>query len=268
MVNQSKNRRSGSRSKRKKAGLMTRLKRQWRKFTKKARRWLIILFVFAIVCCGLYIFGNISFFPQSYSSAEYDGIDISKHQGKIDWKTVAEDKNIQFVYIKATEGASVVDKQYEKNLRQARAAGLKVGSYHFFRGYKPAKDQFAIFRKYVKKSEQDLIPMVDVEETGNRYVDRERLQKNLEEFMQLVKNEYGKYPLLYSQYHFYNQKLAPEFNKYYIFIARYGKQEPHLNGNGYYNIWQYTEKGRIKGIKGTVDLDKFANGTRLKDIML
>jgi len=62
--------------------------------------------------------------------------------------------------------------------------------------------------------------------------------------------------------------LAPEFNKYYIFIARYGTQKPVLKGNGNYNIWQYSEKGRIKGIKGTVDLNRFANGTRLADIEL
>lgn len=62
--------------------------------------------------------------------------------------------------------------------------------------------------------------------------------------------------------------LAPEFNKYYIFIARYGTQKPVLKGNGTYNIWQYSEKGSTKGIKGTVDLNRFANGTTLSDIEL
>ena len=62
--------------------------------------------------------------------------------------------------------------------------------------------------------------------------------------------------------------LAPEFNKYYIFIARYGNKEPHLKGGGRYNVWQYTERGKIKGIKGYVDLDRFANGTTLRDISL
>lgn len=55
--------------------------------------------------------------------------------------------------------------------------------------------------------------------------------------MDLVKREYGKYPILYSQYGFYNKMLAPEFNKYYIFIARYGTQKPVLKGNVNYNIW-------------------------------
>ena len=181
---------------------------------------------------------------------------------------MAQDKKIQFVYIKATEGATHYDKKYETNLQKARKAGLKVGSYHFFTYRKSAKEQFENFKKHVRKYEQDLIPMVDVEKTGNNGATREKLQKTLNEFMQLVKKEYGKYPLLYSQYHFYNRLLAPEFNRYYIYIARYSTQEPILQGGGKYNIWQYTEQGKIEGIDEYVDLARFGNGTTLTDILL
>lgn len=197
----------------------------------------------------------------------YDGIDVSKHQGKIDWEAVSHDGNIQFVYIKATEGATMLDKRYERNIRGARDAGMKVGSYHFFTSRRTAEQQFENFRKHVRKDWQDLIPMVDVEESGCRGASRQELQKSLSEFMQLMKKEYGKYPLLYSQYRFYNEKLAPEFNKYFIFIARYSKSEPTLRGNGKYNIWQYSERGHVEGIKENVDLDRFANGTTLSDIL-
>ena len=66
----------------------------------------------------------------------------------------------------------------------------------------------------------------------------------------------------------YHKMLAPEFNKYFIFIARYGKSTPNLHGPGKHNIWQFTEKGRVPGISGHVDLDKFDNGTTLRDILL
>ena len=105
-------------------------------------------------------------------------------------------------------------------------------------------------------------------ESGVRGISLSDLQQRLIEFMQLVKQEYGKYPLLYSQYGFYNKMLAPEFNKYFIFIARYGKSTPNLHGPGKHNIWQFTEKGRVPGISGHVDLDKFDNGTTLRDILL
>ena len=200
------------------------------------------------------------------SNGLYDGIDVSKHQGKIDWPTVAQDPNIQFVYIKATEGASLVDKRYERNIKEARKAGMTVGSYHFFTTRRSASQQFENFRKHVRKDWQDLIPMVDVEESGCRGANRQQLQQSLSEFMELMRNEYGKYPLLYSQYRFYNEKLAPEFNKYFIFMARYSQSEPTLKGKGKYNIWQYSEQGHVEGIKENVDLDRFANGTSLKDI--
>ena len=200
------------------------------------------------------------------TSSEYDGIDVSKHQGKIDWAEVAKDKNIQFVYIKATEGRSMLDRRYHENIRGAREAGLKVGSYHFFMSRRTAREQFDNFRKHVDPSQQDLIPMVDVEESGCRRASRADLQKNLSEFMELMKDEYGCYPLLYCQYRFYNQKLAPEFNKYFIFMARYSSSEPVLHGKGKHNIWQYTERGKVRGIKGHVDLDRFVNGTTFDDI--
>lgn len=201
-------------------------------------------------------------------STEYNGIDVSKHQGDIDWEKVADDNKIQFVYIKATEGTTLVDSKYKTNIDKARDTGLKVGSYHFFLGYKSPEDQFKNFCRQVDKGKQDLLPVIDVEEKGNRGISRKVLQQRLQTFMDLVKEEYGRYPIIYSQYTFYNTQLAPEFNKYIIFIARYSSAKPELTGGGTYNIWQYSEKGTVAGIKGTVDMDRFANGTTLDDISL
>lgn len=234
-------------------------------------KWLVVVVVLTAIIHALFPSFPRSLFPSSSpapSGKSYDGIDVSKYQGTIDWKKVSKDRNIQFVYIKATEGASLVDRRYKRNIREARKAGLRVGSYHFFNARRSAEEQFKHFRRHVKKSEQDLLPMVDVEESGVRGLSRSDLQQRLNEFMQLVKQEYGKYPLLYSQYGFYNKMLAPEFNKYFIFIARYGKSTPNLHGPGKHNIWQFTEKGRVSGISGYVDLDKFDNGTTLRDILL
>lgn len=251
------------------------VKKTYRKFVRLSRK-LIYFFCILIVVGGILFFfynndGLFQFFIHKQNivtSREYDGIDVSKYQGKIEWNLVAQDENIQFVYIKASEGASKVDKKYFDYIQGAKNVGLKVGSYHYFIGRKTAKEQFNNFSKYVDKSSQDLIPMVDVEEAGNRFVSRKELQRNLNEFMQMIKEEYGKYPLLYSQYRFYKDKLSPEFDKYFLFIARYSDTPPQLNGSGKHNIWQYTEKGKIKGIEGFVDLDRLENGTKLADIEL
>ncbi len=245
----------------------------WKKQRRHKKRLLAWLSgIVALLFVVHHFFPNIldSLFPStSYeTSADYDGIDISKYQGKINWKKVKANRKIKFVYIKATEGASLLDRKYKSNLKGARDVGIPVGSYHFFTSNRSAKEQFAHFKRNVPKDKQDLLPMVDVEEDGVHNISRKDLQKSLDEFMQLAKKEYGKYPLLYCPLDFYNKMLAPEFNKYYIFIARYGKSAPRLHGPGKHNLWQYSEKGRIDGIPNLVDLDKFENGTSVRDIML
>lgn len=266
-----KNRRK-SRKKQNK-GLFYGIKRRYKKFLRCIRPLSICILCVTVFCAIWHLYNNIKIaYPQkertTILSDDYNGIDVSKYQGQIDWEKVASDPKIQFVYIKATEGARQVDNKYHDYVDDARKEGLKIGSYHYFIGRKSAKDQFRNFKKHIDKHTQDLIPMVDVEEAGNSSISRDELQRNLNEFMQLVKSEYGKYPLLYSQYGFYKEKLSPEFDKYFLFIARYGKNPPTLNSTGKHNIWQYTEKGEILGIKGYVDLDRFCNGTSLSDIEL
>ena len=62
-----------------------------------------------------------------------EGIDVSHYQGSIDWDEVVNNTPISYAYLKATEGASLVDKTYARNLSEARRVGLSVGSYHFYR---------------------------------------------------------------------------------------------------------------------------------------
>lgn len=65
-------------------------------------------------------------------SKGFDGIDVSHHNGQIDWKTLRKNnKNIQFVYVKATEGKNHVDKNYLINASEAHKQKFKVGIYHF-----------------------------------------------------------------------------------------------------------------------------------------
>ena len=82
------------------------------------------------------------FSSDPYDDYGYDGIDVSKHNGHILWDKVASDTNAKFVYIKATQGDRIADKRYYENLRGARAAGLLVGSYHFFTSKSSAVMQF------------------------------------------------------------------------------------------------------------------------------
>ncbi|MBM6993291.1 MAG: glycoside hydrolase family 25 protein [Prevotella sp.] len=199
---------------------------------------------------------------------KYDGIDVSHYQGDIDWKEVARDSQIKFVYIKATQGMTIKDDCYKKNIRGARRYGLKCGSYHYLSSQPPIRKQFNFFKSVVKKHQQDLIPMVDVEREGAKGWTNRQLRDSLRLFCRLVKKHYGKSPLIYSHFNFYNQALAPYFNQYFLFLGKYSWPQPRIKGMGRHNIWQYSERGRIRGIKGHVDLDRLMSGTRLKDIEL
>lgn len=70
---------------------------------------------------------------QNRTSGNTQGIDVSRYQGNIDWAKVKA-SGITFVFIKATEGRTYVDPNFEKNVTGALAAGMMVGTYHFFRG--------------------------------------------------------------------------------------------------------------------------------------
>ena len=69
--------------------------------------------------------------PMDPNVVQFDGIDVSKHQGTINWAELKKYTKIKFVYIKATEGADYIDPRYQENIRNAKMHGFKVGSYHF-----------------------------------------------------------------------------------------------------------------------------------------
>lgn len=195
-----------------------------------------------------------------------EGLDVSHYQGLIDWEQVrATDKNISFVYLKATEGASLVDDTYRRNLEEAKRVGLKVGSYHFYRANVPVADQLANIEQNILKGEQDLVPLIDVETTNGR--NHDDFVADLKQFLDEVTRYYGKRPLLYTFYNFYNKHLADDFLNYKLMIARYHDDMPQLRDNRSYVIWQYTSKGRILGIKGHVDRSKVMPGFSLGDIL-
>uniref|UniRef100_A0AB33J0T9 Glycosyl hydrolase family 25 n=1 Tax=Prevotella sp. GTC17259 TaxID=3236795 RepID=A0AB33J0T9_9BACT len=198
----------------------------------------------------------------------YDGIDVSHHQGIINWQKVARNPRIKFVYIKATQGVTITDELYCRNIREARKYGLQCGSYHFLSSSSPVRAQFRHFCAVVKESQQDLIPMVDIEREGVKGWSRKQMQDSLSLFVRLLKSHYGKSPLVYSQVNFYNKNLAPQFNRYFLFLGKYNAQRPQIKGLGKHNIWQFSERGRVEGIRGFVDLNRFMSGTSIRHIRL
>lgn len=178
------------------------------------------------------------------------GIDVSHYQGNIDWKRVAE-QDISYAYIKATEGQGLIDEYYEQNIREARKAGISASAYHFYRPNIAWEEQFALMTSVVKQDDLDLVPLIDIEVMGN--VSRDKFIKDLREFVKAVTKHYGKKPLLYTFHNFYNKNLVGEFKDYHWMIARYRSDEPWLDDNVKYLMWQYSSTSKIDGIRGNVD---------------
>lgn len=180
-----------------------------------------------------------------------EGIDVSHYQGQIDWAAVGRNGKVAYAYIKATEGASLVDDCYERNLRGARRAGISAGSYHFYRPNIDWQTQFENMTATVKLEEQDLVPLIDVETVGG--VSDEKLVHDLRLFLEAVTHHYGKRPLLYTYQNFYNKHLAGSFKEYHYMIACYRDEPPQLSDDRDYTFWQYTQTGSIEGVRGNVD---------------
>lgn len=213
---------------------------------------------------GMVILGD----PNPHLQKTYDGLDVSHHQGTIDWQKVGEDPAVQFVYVKATEGATFVDQSYAQNVKGAKSVGIAVGAYHYLSSGSSVHEQFRNFYRVVDRKAQDIVPMVDVEEDGVAGWSRRQLQDSLSAFLRLLESHYLCKPIIYSYAKFYNANLAPRFNAYRLFLSHYDVRQPVVAGNGRHDIWQHSDQGVIDGIDHPVDLDVFSEGTSLDDIKM
>ncbi len=110
--------------------------------------------------------------------------------------------------------------------------------------------------------------VLDIEADGVRAWNKKQAQDSLQLFVDLLKAKYGVTPIIYSYSRYYNEMLAPKFNKLHLFIAKYSKEEPVVEGVGKHNLWQHTDQGIVDGISMPVDLNVFAEGTTLEDILM
>lgn len=205
---------------------------------------------------------------RPYRGEPFNGIDVSHHNGDISWDRVATNTNIQFVYIKATEGYKHLDECFVYNTTHARKAGLKVGAYHLLTTRTSMATQFKYFADIVDRYEQDLIPVVDIEEDKVSSWTAKQKQDSIAKFLKIAEQHYGTPPIIYCSHKFYKSYLSPDFDNNILFLARYSSQQPTIQGDKHHDIWQFTEHGQIDGIDGDVDLNRFGPGTSIEDILL
>ncbi len=205
------------------------------------------------------LYGDVTY-PEGY---EIHGIDISHHQGKIDWEELKEkgtinDLPIRFIMIKATEGANRTDANFKDNFYQARENGFTRGAYHFYSVLSPAREQAAFFIRQVKLEMGDLPPVLDVEHKPRNQTDEE-FKNSVKEWLDIVEDYYGVKPIIYTYYKFKTRYLSdPVFDEYPYWIAHYYVDKVEYEGE--WKFWQHTDVGRLPGIRGPVDFNIY-NGS-------
>ena len=199
-------------------------------------------------------------YPEGF---EIHGIDVSHHQGEIDWEVLRNNGMIdkypvRFVMIKATEGASNVDKRFEENFRQAREYGFVRGAYHFWSTTSTGRAQAEHFMRNVKLEEGDLPPVLDVERKSKNQTPVQ-FKASVLTWLRLVEKHYGVKPIIYTYYKFKTAYLSDSvFDAYPYWIAHYYVDKIEYKGK--WKFWQHTDCGRLPGIKGFVDFDIY-NGS-------
>ena len=195
--------------------------------------------------------------PQGYT---VHGIDVSKHQGKIDWQRVSRMKKdgiqLNFTFIKATEGITRQDDKFEINWKEAARSGLLRGAYHFYYPSRDADKQADNFISVVKLSKGDLPPVVDIEYSNGKSA--KKICDDLKVFIKRLENKYETKPIIYTNTNFYNTYLKGNFDEYPLWIAGYFDHDRFYNEfNTDWILWQHSERGKVDGIRGTVDFNVF-----------
>jgi lysozyme len=223
--------------------------------------FLLLTFLVVAYFEGLWI-------PNRPNPVQYPvrGVDVSAHQGRVNWNSVAS-SGIRFVYLKATEGGDFQDEMFGENLRGAHQAGLECGAYHFFSLKTPGALQAQNFIKAVPKDFVSLPPAVDLEYWGNSSArpSVENFQEQLGFFLDAIRKEYDREPVLYTSHDFSSVYLVNfSIKRPWVRAIIFG---PGRDGDNPWLFWQFTERAMVPGIRGFVDMDVF-NGSQAEFALL
>ena len=180
------------------------------------------------------------------------GIDISRHNGMANLDAAAS-SGIEFVFIKASEGASMKDENFNINYQKAVHSGLMIGAYHFFRFDRDGVVQARNLLDAVRNRELELGIAIDVEDTGNPIkVEPELIRKRLGDMIEYLVLK-GYRPMLYTNRAGYEKYLLNDFAGLPLWICNFSSRPFDAE----WQFWQFDHHGKVDGIPSEVDLNVF-----------
>jgi lysozyme len=214
-----------------------------------------------VVFGSAFYFGHLKIHDPDRQQYPIRGIDISAFQKQIDWPNL-DRREVDFIIIKATEGGDFKDRSFLDNWRKSGQINIPRGAYHFFTFCKPGKTQAQNFIDTVPVESNTLPPIIDLEFIGNCKTRPSvaTLKQELQDYITEVQKIYQQIPILYTTQEFYDAYLQHEFTPNPIWISNFYSQ-PRLADGRRWTLWQYTERGRVKGVENLVDRNVF-NGSK------
>jgi GH25 family lysozyme M1 (1,4-beta-N-acetylmuramidase)/uncharacterized protein YjdB len=207
-----------------------------------------------------YVFGSDGALSVN-SSTGIMGIDVSKWNGTIDW-TAVKNSGVNYVIIRcgyrgSSTGALIQDPKFKANIQGASAAGIKVGVYFFTQAVNEveAVEEASMVLNLVKGHKLSYPIFIDVESSGGRAdgLDRNTRTAVVNAFCRTIQN--GGYAAgIYANKTWFESKMnTSALSGYKIWLAQYAAAPTYKATR--YDMWQYTSKGKVSGIKGDVDLN-------------
>ena len=189
------------------------------------------------------------------------GIIVSQQQGTVDWPAVREQNDLEFVYIMATTGATIVDSRCLTNMVQAQKTGMPLGCVHRYDRHFSAQGQFDNFKATVKGCQMNLAPAVMVV-PDNPY---DLNVKRLDMLLGMMEKEYGVKPLIMTSQEAYLKYFSLErYGAYHVIIVTGALKFPSTR----YTFWQYTDKEKVAGIMEYVPGLKLHLTYKLADVKM
>lgn len=248
------------------------------------RRWIVLaILAVSLIFTGFFLKNKIAFYYAMYFNkyhhknlkndkkeaaridkiiTEYNdktfGFDISHYQKKEDIKwdslTIANDGiKLDFVVMRATMGNRKKDKHFDDFWETSKKNELIRGAYHFYRADEDPVMQANNYLESVILESGDLRPVLDIERVPRRK-SREKFIEDLKVWLKIVEDKYGEKPIIYTYYYYYKDHLKGEFDDYPLWLANYNDvMVPSPEDD--WKLWQFTEKGIVKGINTKVDLN-------------
>lgn len=209
---------------------------------------------------------------QARNSKNAQGVDISHHNGPVDWAKVKAD-GISFAFLKASEGQTYKDDTFASHINAARSAGVLVGAYHFVRAVSKADARaeaanfYATIRAAGGIDSLDLPPVMDYEDNKGG-LSRSQINAVAAAFLTEIERLSGVRPIVYTGNAFADN-FDPGIGKYPLWIARYSTQVPaECAAWSRWDFWQYSDGqiggyrpsgGRaVDGVSGLPDLNEYA----------